>query len=279
MLQARKGASHRTAPHQPFARMWPLHVRPCKGSGASDAYTLRPLGSEQDESCPAPVPSHLACRCLRTRTSACRRELGDFERAEAALLRALRADADQASWLLLGDLYARNGRNAAALDAYRNALVLAEPCDTPARAVRVVVAKLLVAEQRGAEALALLAEMTLDPCEPRAIAGDQETQRVVASLLLQLEGVGAAARLYARPSWSCVADLAPALRFGRNRWLWQLGDASSARLGGSAFGAGAHAQRPRASGDGAASIRTCAVQSTAAAAHACELRPSGSTVL
>jgi hypothetical protein len=123
--------------------------------------------------------------------------------------------------------------------------------------------------------------MTLDPCEPRAITGDQETQRVVASLLLQLEGVGAAARLYARPSWSCaqVADLALALRFGRNRWLWQLGDASSARLGGSAFGAGAHAQRPRASGDGAASIRTCAVQSTAAAAHACELRPSGSTVL
>ena len=228
----------------------------------------------------APVPSHLACRCLRTRTSACRRELGDFELAEAALLRALRADADQASWLLLGDLYARNGRNAAALDAYRNALVLAEPCDTAAPAVRVVVAKLLVAEQRGAEALALLAEMMLDPCEPRAITGDQETQRVVASLLLQLEGVGAAARLYARTSWSCaLADLGLALRFGRDRWLWQLGDASSARLGGSAFGAGAHAQRHRASGDGAASIRTCAVQSTTAAGHACELRPLGSTVL
>jgi tetratricopeptide (TPR) repeat protein len=40
-------APHRTAPHQPFARMWALHVRPCEGSGASDAYTVRPLGSEQ----------------------------------------------------------------------------------------------------------------------------------------------------------------------------------------------------------------------------------------
>ncbi len=155
--------------------------------------------------------SHMRCRAL-----------GDFGRAEAALLAATRAsghgfsghdstgaDASRSSWLLLGDLYALNSSNAAAIDAYRNALARTEPCDASAQPVRAAVAKLLAAERRGPEAMALAAEMTLDTCDRESRGGDHETQQV----LLQPHRVVATHKLSCNYNWW--------IRHGCNNRWWQ----------------------------------------------------------